>query len=410
MSRRSDRDKHRSQATGESHTMAHNAIAALAPHGLVIPTASDGQARFESLVFKRLNRLHRTEHRNDPPFTVKRCTPEVNSITVDIAQPHLSAVLNTLLPCAMSGEELQGVPGLRVYHQGRFLVLHHLRLAGRILIPASADQWEWAQTWLRSGLPSGTVVVWWEHPTGMLPIEDSDLSWRTEAHPGPVETEACQLASALLRRLGLVHGAPIPGYWPFYDLWSNPIPSVDGGIVFHLEWGTNPDSHELAQRLTDPRSPIALPEPLRARTQFREGSPRVRLHTSRGNQVLLRHSPLVDMPLHDSERISDLGPHRAPFGGPSKETDLLALKRIVAALTGEHALFPVSELRIRRRSKGGWTLTPPTSSGLLEHLRILACSRSYSNLWPSDLQDMLSLYDGRDVVRVRGVDFVFDQP
>lgn len=59
----------------------------------------------------------------------------------------------------------------------------------------------------------------------------------------------------------------------------------------------------------------------------------------------------------------------------------------------------------------GWDLTSSHwFSGLLEHLREIAFSPAYPHLWSTDTQDMLSLYDERSVVRVRGVEFVFHNP
>ncbi|WP_235006363.1 hypothetical protein [Nocardiopsis sp. JB363] len=388
--------------------MARRAIATLSLCNQVIPEATDGQARLESLFLSSLDHLHKVEHHEDPPFAIERCTPGHDALIVHIARPHLTQVLNACLPCAVPDQDFMGIPGLRVHRSGRYLVLHHLNLAGRILIEASQQQWMWAHTWLRTGSPTGTVWPWAENPKNLLPIEHDALAWRAPARPGPVAAEAAQLGSAFLRRLGLLRGTPVKGCWPFYKLWSNPrYTRSDGSRLMHLEWGSHPDAQELARMLTDARSAIALPAHLRQRTQVHPTTGWVRLHTALGNQILLRHNPLEDLALPGEVAIPDRGPHRPPVLRPAHEEDSRVLVQVIDALTGEYGQFTTEELRVTRRAQGGWDLYPPTTAfGYLEHLRKLAFSRTYPGLWPADIEDTAVFYDGREVVRVRGVDFV----
>jgi hypothetical protein len=159
MSRTTALTKLRTTATGELRQTAAKALRALPPHLPTIPEASDGQARLESLFLANLNRLHTVAHPADPPFAIRRCTPGVTDIVIEIARPHLSAVLNQTLPRAVPDQDLDGIPGLRAHHHRGHLVLEHLRLAGRIRIPLDlhvarrrSGGWDLFAPWLHFGL------------------------------------------------------------------------------------------------------------------------------------------------------------------------------------------------------------------------------------------------------------------
>jgi hypothetical protein len=411
MSRTASLAKLRATATGEAPQAALSAVRALSPLAPLIDRASDGQARLESLFLANLNKLDTVDHFADPPFAIRRCTPTAHDIIVHIAQPHVSAVLTETLPHLVPDQDVRGVPGLRARHHRGFLVLEHLRLAGRIRIPLSHRQWLRSRSLLLTGLPAGTVVAWDAHPRDLLPVEEDSLAWRTESAPGAAASEAAQVASALLRRLHLMHGAPVSGCRPFYNVWANSVGrSHDGARLVNLEWGSRPTSPRLAELLTDARSPVALPEALRVRTHVHGlDVPWVRIYAEHGNQLLLRHNPLETS--SHAAQVPDHGPHRPPRRTSARADDLTALDMVVRALTGEYPALSREALHVARRNGGGWDLVAPTLHyGLLEHLRQVAHSRDHPFLWPIHVQDMVCLYDQRSVARVRGVDFVFHDP
>ncbi|OLT25310.1 hypothetical protein BJF83_23185 [Nocardiopsis sp. CNR-923] len=400
--------KLRAIATGEAPQTALSAVRALSPLAPLIGQASDGQARMESLFLANLNNLDAVTHPTDPPFAIRGCTPTGHDIIVHIARPHASAVLNETLPHLVPGQDVRGVPGLRARHHRGFLVLEHLRLAGRIRIPLTHRQWVRSRSLLLAGLPAGTVVAWADHPRELLPAEEDSLAWRTESAPGAATAEAAQMMSALLRRLHLMRGTSVPGCRPFYDVWANSVGRTHAGArLVNLEWGSRPTSPRLAELLTDARSPVALPEALRVRTRVHGlDVPWVRIYAEHGNQLLLRHNPL-ETSSHPA-RVPDHGPHRPPRRTPAWADDLTALDMVVRALTGEYPALDRQALHVTRRSGGGWDLVAPgLHYGLLEHLRQVAHSRAYPYLWPADVHDLVSLYDQRSVARVRGVDFAF---
>ncbi|NKY96768.1 hypothetical protein [Nocardiopsis alborubida] len=411
MSRTTALTKLRTTATGEGRQTAAKALRALPPHLPPIPEASDGQARLESLFLANLNRLPVVSHPTDPPFAIRRCTPGVTDIVIEIARPHLSAVLNETLPRAVPDQDLDGIPGIRAHHHRGHLVLEHLRLAGRIRIPLTSTQWHRTRSWMLTGLPAGTVAPWATRPHEMLPLEEEELLFQAESEPGPGAAESARMSSALLRRLRLLHGAPIPRCWPFYNVWPNPVPrNSSGARLLNLEWGSRPTALELAELLTDARSPIALPAPLRTRTHVHAGdTPWVRLHAEHDSQLLLRHNPLPSQ----SPRpwSSEHGPQRPPWRMTARADELSALDLVMEALTGAHPLVDRSDLRVARRREGGWDLfAPQLHFGLLEHLRQVAHSPACPHLWPADIEDMLSPYGEFSIVRVRGVDIVFHDP
>lgn len=411
MSRTTALTKLRATATGERRQTAAQALKALPPHLPLIPEASDGQARLESLFLANLNRLPVVAHPTDPPFAIHRCTPGVTDIVIEVARPHLGTVLNNTLPRAVPEQDLDGIPGLRAHHHRGYLVLEHLRLAGRIRIPLASTRWNWVRSWMLTGLPAGTVAPWATHPHELLPVEEEALLSRAESEPGTGAAESARMASALLRRLRLLHGAPLPRCWPFYNVWPNPIPRTSSGArLLNLEWGSRPTALELVERLTDPRSPIALPAPLRAHTRIHDGdTPWVRLHAEHNSQLLLRSNFLPSGPPHTWP--SEHGPHRPPWRLATRADELSALDLVVEALTGAHPLVERGDLRLARRREGGWDLfAPRLHFGLLEHLRQVAHSPACPHLWPTDIEDMLSPYGEFSIVRVRGVDLVFHDP
>ncbi len=399
----------RSVATGERHQTASRAVRRLVYPAPLIAQASDGQARLESLFLANLDRLDRVWHRADPPFVIRRCAPAVEDIIVEIARPHLSAVLAESLPCVIPGQDLHGVPGLRVRHCGGHLVLEHLRLAGRIRIPLSGVQWRKTRSWLSGGLGTpGTVVAWAEHPQGLMKDEEKSLSWQTQAQAGLGAGEAAQLISAVLRRLQLLRGPVVPGCLPFWNVWSNSIARNDSGArLWNVEWGSRPTALELAKLLTDARSLLALPESLRAHIQIHQGDePWVRVHTEHDSQLLLRHNPLQSV-LGRAEAPTD-GPYRPPRGPARGLDDASALDLVVGALTQDAAVVERRDLHVVRRAGGGWDVHAPGGHyQLLRRLREAAHSCAFPHLWAKDVEDILSLRDQRSIVRVRGVEFVF---
>lgn len=395
----------RATATGERHQSALRALRALDPWQPLIAQASDGQARLESLFLGALDRFDRVYHSVDPPFGIAWCTPAIGGIEISVARPHLRSVLAAVLPSSFPEADLRGIPGLRVHHYRRHLVLEHLRLSGRIRIPMTSGQWHRALPWLSARVPAGTEPAWFKSPTALTQEEEDGLSSGLAVNPGTGAGETCAVMSALLRRLQLLRRAPLV-YEPFENVWLSPVRRNDSGArLINLEWGSKPTSRELAQQLTDPSSPLALPERLRGCCQD-TGLGRMQLSAPLGTQILLRHNPVGGTA---QDVVS--GPHRPPRRATARGDELAVLDLVIDALSGDRPLVDREELHIARRPNGGWDVRGPSySSPLLEHLRQLAHTRTYRNLWPQDLEDMLELPGGPTVVQVRGVEVVFHDP
>lgn len=398
----------RATATGERRQAAVRAITTLPARSELIPEAGDGQARLESLFLAALNSFDHVGHPADPPFGIARCTPAADQVTLEVARPLMSAVLAAVLPLTVPSEDLYGVPGLRAHHHRDHLVLQHLRLAGRIRIRLPHPQWRRIRNWLRTGLPAGTSAHWVEHPLALTRQEEESLAWRPQTDAGAGAGQSNRLMSAMLRRLHLLRGQAVPGCDPFYNVWFFSVARNDTGArLLNLEWGSRPTSLELAELLTEPGSPIALPEPLRVHTHVHGGdTPWVRIHTALDGRLLLRHNPLPGMGLEP--HLPTSGGHRPPRRPVRTVDDLTALDLVLGALTAPVPLLERADLHVARRRGGGWTLTVPRRHfELLEHLRRIAHSPAHPNLWPADVEDVLSLWEGRSLLRVRGVDFVF---
>ncbi|WP_435109986.1 hypothetical protein [Nocardiopsis synnemataformans] len=91
---------------------------------------------------------------------------------------------------------------------------------------------------------------------------------------------------------------------------------------------------------------------------------------------------------------------------------MTVLNILIDAFTNEH-FGPLAreELQIKPRGSNGWyVVLPDRIHHPVEYLRILAWSRVFAGLWPTDLQDAVDVHDtGRllRMVKLSGVDVAF---
>ncbi len=413
MSRHTELIRARSAATGESHATVFKAIAALPAGAPVIPEATDDQARLETDLLLELRDLGTMGPPYDPPLGITRCTPSPDRAVLEIARPHLSDALTLWLPRSDADSEPLGVPGLRVRHRGRFLELRQLGLDALVKIPATRAQWSWARDQVHALHTCLGTPLWSTDPLSLTALERHTIAMRHKHFQGPGSLESVRLGSALLRRLRLLKTHNATGVAGYSDLWRGLPSSRFGGFPVHLEWGRPHHVAALARQLADPASLVALPGALR-QTLEQSSSSTIHIRSAHDIEVALRPCPVsFDGPLWDWERRLPLhGTHQAPQKRPSHLSPVTVLNILIDAFTNEH-FGPLAreELQIKPRGSNGWyVVLPDRIHHPVEYLRILAWSRVFAGLWPTDLQDAVDVHDtGRllRMVKLSGVDVAF---
>ncbi|MFD9908763.1 hypothetical protein [Streptomyces sp. NPDC059063] len=201
----------RRQYTGETFQQARWAVERLARGAAPIPTPhSTAQERLEARVF--LNLLEQRDSYTRYPLGVEAVQPALDGITLRVESVERAAeILFALLPAHAAGEEVHGLPGLRIVNRLQsaieLQVLNQptrLRLRG---LPASL--WHRAeQLMLAKWIDSGTVQLCWRTaPKTWTPAERAHMAaWEDDSDPFiRMCLRGSWLGSALLRRVGLLH-------------------------------------------------------------------------------------------------------------------------------------------------------------------------------------------------------------
>ncbi|MFJ2407282.1 hypothetical protein ACIOUE_38990 [Streptomyces xanthochromogenes] len=202
---------HRRLYTGESVQQAHRAIDALSTGESPIPAAdSTAQQHLEARLLLALIEFRSVYTRYPLGIAAVHPDPDGIALTVE-SEERATEILFSILPAYMPGEEVHGVPGLRITRRDRTAIELHvlgqptrLRLAG---LPARV--WRVAE--------ENTLAKWIDPGRMNLSWRSSPRSW-TEAErehhaqwedPGDhyvqVTLRGSWLSSGLLRRAALLH-------------------------------------------------------------------------------------------------------------------------------------------------------------------------------------------------------------
>lgn len=413
MSRHTPLARARAAATGETHQAAAKAIAALPCGSPIIPEAAPDQAHLETELLLGLRDLNYMGPPFDVPAAITRRAPTRDGLVLQIARPHLTDALTLWLPYTDPDGEFHGVPGLRARHRGHRIELHLLSHEATVTVPASRAQWVWARTHVEAVHTHRGTALWAREPASPTAVEHAVLARRRQRFRRPHRQDWSRLGSAVLRRLGLVTAHHATGFAGHADLWRGLPWARTGASPLHMEWGRPHHVAALAEQLTAPTSPVALPAPLRHSVEHDAKTSTIQIRSALGNELQLRVCPVPgDGPVWEWEEHLPLnGPHRPPHRQGSRLLPATVRGLLIDALAGENIRAVLGgDPLITLRECGGVTV-----SGLdrvlhpVAFLRFAAQAQSVIGLWPRDLQDVTETLteDGlRPLVRVRGVDVV----
>lgn len=197
--------------TGESVQQARRAVDALHAHESPIPAAaSPAQQQLEARLFVELLEFRNVYTRY--PLGIIALHPESDGIALSVeSEDRAAEILFNLLPSYVSGDEVHGVPGLRITRRDQTAIeLQILGESARLrLTGLPATVWRAAELralsqWID---PDSMQLCWRSSPRTWTSVEQAHRARWEDAkdHYVQVTRRGAWLGSGLLRRAALLH-------------------------------------------------------------------------------------------------------------------------------------------------------------------------------------------------------------
>jgi hypothetical protein len=243
--------------TNEQRTRARDEIQLITPPEPLIPVASRVQADFEAQLLDRIGygvspQDARTRVQN--PFGIESLVPRVNELEIVLQRSDdvLEHFLTKVSPFVDDGDNLAGVPGLRVTFTDDDAVLFRLHAGGWIVLKGLTED-AWANILLKDYNDTDddieSIKRGYQYDASALhEVEEYALDMYPWGGGSSRRTDVMNsILSGILRR---PHAFRADSQMRFTDLWFNW--HQRGGII-SIEWAGDLSHFDLVQRLMDER-------------------------------------------------------------------------------------------------------------------------------------------------------------